>query len=173
MANNTFFPFRAADWLVDIQIYCLTLEEEGAYIRLLAWIHHRGGTAPNNDLMISNVLRCTPRKWKKIRTTLVDYSELILLNDNGELYSRRLNEWAARKRNQTSEWVALRSQIFARDNYTCQYCGERGGELECDHIYPVALGGTDDAGNLTTACRTCNRSKGAKTLDEWQPGKVN
>ena len=65
------------------------------------------------------------------------------------------------------EWRALRAAVFARDNYTCGYCGERGGRLECDHILPVAQGGGHDMENLTTACRPCNRQKRDKTLAEW------
>jgi hypothetical protein len=65
-------------------------------------------------------------------------------------------------------WKAARERIFERDNYTCAYCGERGGKLECDHIIPVARGGTHDDANLTTACFPCNRSKRDKTVEEWR-----
>jgi hypothetical protein len=65
-------------------------------------------------------------------------------------------------------WTKLRKATFERDNYTCTYCGERGGKLECDHIIPVAKGGTHDPENLTTACFKCNRSKRDKTLEEWR-----
>ena len=64
-------------------------------------------------------------------------------------------------------WSGIRDRIFARDDYTCQYCGERGKKLECDHIHPVAKGGSHDDSNLTTACLPCNRSKRDKTVDEW------
>lgn len=65
------------------------------------------------------------------------------------------------------EWRALRAAVFARDDYTCQYCGDRGGRLECDHIVPVARGGHSGMDNLTTACRPCNRAKRSKTPEEW------
>ena len=68
-----------------------------------------------------------------------------------------------------AEWRALRDSVFARDNYTCKYCGERGGRLECDHITPVSRGGSNDRSNLATACRPCNRAKRDKTPEEWQP----
>lgn len=58
-------------------------------------------------------------------------------------------------------------QVAARCDYRCTYCGDLTGPFEVDHIYPVALGGTDDLENLTLACVPCNRSKGAKKLSEW------
>ncbi len=68
-----------------------------------------------------------------------------------------------------SVWRVIRERIFVRDDYTCQYCGERGGRLECDHKHPVARGGSHDDENLVTACRTCNRSKRDKLITEWRP----
>lgn len=54
-----------------------------------------------------------------------------------------------------------RFEVFKRDKFTCQYCGNRPPEivLECDHIQPVAKGGSDDYSNLITSCFDCNRGK--------------
>jgi len=49
----------------------------------------------------------------------------------------------------------------------CVYCG-REAPLEIEHILPVARGGTNAMSNLAAACRSCNSSKGAKTVDEWR-----
>lgn len=59
-----------------------------------------------------------------------------------------------------------RFEIFKRDGFTCQYCGRTPPTviLECDHITPVAEGGTNDSDNLTAACFDCNRGKGATSL---------
>ncbi len=61
---------------------------------------------------------------------------------------------------------SLRFDIFRRDKFTCQYCGNRPPDviLEVDHITPVSLGGIDDPANLVTSCYNCNRGKGTKTL---------
>ena len=64
-------------------------------------------------------------------------------------------------------WREIRERIFARDDYTCQYCGKRGVKLECDHVHPVSKGGSHDDENLKTACFDCNRSKRDKLLTEW------
>jgi 5-methylcytosine-specific restriction endonuclease McrA len=74
----------------------------------------------------------------------------------------------ARSRPNSQIWAALRSLVFARDDFTCQYCGIRGARLECDHIVPVSRGGGDFLENLTTACFGCNRSKRNKLLSEWR-----
>jgi len=54
-------------------------------------------------------------------------------------------------------------EIFRRDNYTCQYCGVRGGNLTLDHVIPRRLGGTHSWENLVTACAFCNHKKGGRT----------
>ena len=61
----------------------------------------------------------------------------------------------------------LRFQVFMRDNFTCQYCGQRAPqvELHIDHIIPVAHGGTNEIANVSTACAECNLGKGDLLLE--------
>lgn len=56
----------------------------------------------------------------------------------------------------------LRKKVFERDNYTCRYCGKRGGELQADHVYPESKGGETSINNLVTACKKCNYDKRAR-----------
>jgi len=58
-----------------------------------------------------------------------------------------------------------RVNIYARDSYTCQYCGKRLGvdELTYDHVQPRSQGGRTDWTNIVTCCHECNRSKGGRT----------
>jgi hypothetical protein len=37
------------------------------------------------------------------------------------------------------EYKLWRTAVFERDNYTCIWCGKRGGNLQADHIKPWAL----------------------------------
>jgi hypothetical protein len=62
----------------------------------------------------------------------------------------------------------VRFEVFKRDSFTCQYCGQKAPEvvLEVDHISPVAGGGSDDIVNLVTACRGCNAGKSDKRLSD-------
>jgi len=64
------------------------------------------------------------------------------------------------------ELKLTRRTIFARDDYTCQYCGYRGKDLTVDHVLPKRLGGSDDWENLVTCCRKCNLKKGDKPLHQ-------
>ncbi|MSO56469.1 MAG: HNH endonuclease [Acidobacteria bacterium] len=61
-----------------------------------------------------------------------------------------------------------RANIYARDNHTCQYCGDAlpTSELTFDHVVPVAQGGRKDWENIVTSCVTCNRQKGGRTPHE-------
>lgn len=63
---------------------------------------------------------------------------------------------------------SVRFEVFKRDSFTCQYCGEKAPDviLEIDHITPVADGGTNDILNLVTACRACNAGKSDRQLSD-------
>lgn len=39
----------------------------------------------------------------------------------------------------TPEYKLWRKSVFERDNYTCIWCGQKGGYLNADHIKPWAL----------------------------------
>jgi HNH endonuclease len=62
----------------------------------------------------------------------------------------------------------VRFEVFKRDKFTCQYCGEKAPNviLNCDHVHPAALGGTNDLTNLITSCRKYNGGKGAIAMSD-------
>jgi 5-methylcytosine-specific restriction endonuclease McrA len=53
-----------------------------------------------------------------------------------------------------------RRAIFARDSWTCQYCGSERGNLTIDHVIPRSKGGSSSWDNIVTCCAPCNRRKG-------------
>ena len=57
-----------------------------------------------------------------------------------------------------------RFNVFLRDGFTCQYCGQRRAtpELTFDHVIPRARGGRTSWDNVVTACGPCNLRKGSK-----------
>ena len=54
-----------------------------------------------------------------------------------------------------------RFNLFLRDRFACQYCGERH-ELTFDHVIPRSRGGQTTWENVVTACAPCNLKKGGK-----------
>lgn len=62
----------------------------------------------------------------------------------------------------------IRFEVFKRDSFTCQYCGNQAPDfvLCVDHIVPVASGGQNDSLNLITACFDCNAGKSDRSLKD-------
>lgn len=58
--------------------------------------------------------------------------------------------------------------LFARDQYTCLYCGNMFAlqNLSRDHVVPKSRGGRDRWENVVAACRRCNQHKGDRLLSE-------
>ena len=52
-----------------------------------------------------------------------------------------------------------RRAVFARDGWSCQYCGSRTN-LTVDHVIPRSKGGPSTWENIVTCCAPCNRRKG-------------
>src|SRR5262249_53688947 len=61
-----------------------------------------------------------------------------------------------------------RVNIYARDNYKCQYCAKKApiSELTYDHVVPRSQGGQTEWTNIVTCCYLCNRKKGGRTPNE-------
>jgi 5-methylcytosine-specific restriction endonuclease McrA len=59
-------------------------------------------------------------------------------------------------------------EVLRRDDYTCQYCGQRSPYLTVDHVIPRHLGGQHSWDNLVAACPSCNHRKGGRTLEQAQ-----
>jgi len=62
----------------------------------------------------------------------------------------------------------IRFEIFKRDSFKCQYCGEEAPNvvLHVDHIQPVSKDGSNDLLNLITSCVACNLGKSATPLSD-------
>jgi 5-methylcytosine-specific restriction endonuclease McrA len=61
-----------------------------------------------------------------------------------------------------------RVNVFTRDGFRCQYCGERKpiDELNYDHVLPRMRGGQTVWENIVTSCYGCNDKKGSRTPEE-------
>ena len=61
-----------------------------------------------------------------------------------------------------------RINVFTRDQFRCQYCGDRKTmrELNYDHVVPRVRGGKTVWENIVTSCYACNDRKGCRTPEE-------
>ena len=61
-----------------------------------------------------------------------------------------------------------RINVFTRDKFRCQYCGERKilKHLNYDHVIPRVRGGRTVWENIVTSCYACNDRKGSRTPEE-------
>lgn len=74
-----------------------------------------------------------------------------------------------------------RREIFWRDGFRCQYCGQQVRELTLDHVKPRVKNGSHTWENVVTACEVCNHRKagrspqeaGMQLLREPRPPKAN
>ncbi len=56
-----------------------------------------------------------------------------------------------------------RFNLFLRDEFRCQYCGNTG-DLTFDHVVPRSRGGITSWENVVAACSRCNLHKGSRSL---------
>ena len=61
-----------------------------------------------------------------------------------------------------------RVNIYARDKYSCQYCGKDGRmkDFTFDHVIPKSRGGRTVWKNIVTCCTSCNTKKRDRTPQE-------
>ena len=112
-------------------------------------------------------------QWVK-NSMSIDFDSLnreYLLIEESTIPFYKKNKKARLYKRNVKLWHRIIKEVFKRDNYTCQYCGEVGGKLEADHIIPFSKGGSDDIINLLTSCRKCNRQKKDKPYEEFIKSK--
>jgi len=119
--------------------------------------------------------RAIQKNWIKhtqfVPISFLDY-EINLLG-NIKIPKYKHSEKIRMYNHNVKQWYKIIKEVFKRDNYTCQYCGQVGGKLEADHIIPFSKGGSDEMSNLITSCRKCNRQKKDKSTNEFIKWREN
>lgn len=144
----------------------LTAEQHGAYLLLLMAAWNAGGRLPNDPRKLARLAASTPSRWSKISADVLEFFEV----EGDTLKTDILERWSRERRRLEGRQpmsAAVRAFVLERDGYRCTYCEATDGPFEVDHILPVSRGGGNEFENLTCACKPCNRSKGAKTVDQW------
>jgi 5-methylcytosine-specific restriction endonuclease McrA len=70
----------------------------------------------------------------------------------------------SQRKSNSTQWKKLRLRILNRDGWICFWCGMEANT--CDHVIPVARGGSDDPDNLVAACKRCNFSRQDRLPEE-------
>lgn len=168
--RNAWFRLKA-EILDDPQFSLLSFEDRWHFIALLCCkrrgLLDRDESADLTMKKVARKLELSIEQLQQLLQCLADVNLVDLATIQPDLRLVVTND--ADLRPPPSVWAVIRARIFNRDDYTCRYCGDRGGRLECDHIHPVSKGGSHDDDNLATACFDCNRSKHAKLPSEWSP----
>lgn len=102
------------------------------------------------------------RKIAKALNALQKKGHIELSELNGKPILRFLNweEMYPETGRHTTEYSEWRKAVFARDNYTCQICGQRGGKLNAHHIirYRKNVEERTNIDNGITLCVTCHKA---------------
>lgn len=103
--------------------------------------------------------------------------------NNPEKNRHKANQWAKNNPEKVSDKYHRRkatlqnnkcfyiTDYFLKKLYksNCVNCGS-SKNIEADHIIPLSRGGVHGESNLQPLCKSCNASKGAKTMTEWLLG---
>lgn len=109
----------------------------------------------------------TLRNYLKDRVTALEYYDATLRSPTTEYRPPSvvaLKQYVKRPQ----KVVFNRLNIFLRDNFTCQYCGDKFSscELTFDHVIPRSQGGRTSFDNIVSACVPCNTRKADKRFME-------
>ena len=131
----------------------------------------QGQRGPNSRVLVLNA------SYEPINVCTVRRAVVLILKERAEVLERserelhaesltiprpaviRLISYVRIPRDAHSRKITRRA-IFARDKWTCQYCGSARASLTVDHVIPRSKGGTSHWDNIVTCCAPCNRRKG-------------
>lgn len=171
-----YYKFHIGDFRRDTSH--LSRNEVSIYRELLDWYYLDETPIPAETQTVIRRLKLGAKDKDDLNNVLSDFFKKTTKGWTNKRVDMEIKRWLQRgwfpsdpdvkkTRQGIDEWKETRLRIFKRDDYTCFHCGKEGGKLECDHLYPVSLGGTSEDDNLVASCKECNRDKSNKTLGQW------
>ena len=100
---------------------------------------------------------------QKYKEYVLTYSEILKVI---EFYESSLPKYIKKSKLSKSKKAAVKE----RDGFSCVVCHSTN-DLCVDHKIPESKGGENSMDNLQTLCRSCNSSKGTKTMQEWEASR--
>jgi 5-methylcytosine-specific restriction endonuclease McrA len=154
-----------------LQLATAEAEEPAPDAALPAGTTERRGDGTSGRVLVLNAT------FEPINVCTVRRAAVLVLKERAEIVER--SRWALHSENVTLPrpvvirlvtYVRIprdahrrkitRRAVFARDSWTCQYCGHERGTLTVDHVIPSSKGGSSTWENIVTCCAACNRRKG-------------
>ena len=160
MSGHPWLKFYPSDWRADIALRVCSIAARGLYFEMALFNSSEGLSRSE----VVSACQIEPVDFDQYITELIDVGLVKKRKNNLFLVpsQRYLRHGVCR-----SVTHQMKQEVYERDGAVCRYCGDECGPFEVDHIHPVSRGGVCELKNLTVACKSCNRSKGNKTLDEW------
>jgi len=122
---------------------------------------------PEQTMRSLKVLEMDTGEWEKfIRQTDQLETEILAKDKTGKL-AKVIVRKSARQIEAGISW-----KVFARDNYTCRYCGVTGVPMTVDHLICWEDSGPTTEANLVTSCRKCNKLRGCMRYEDWLKSKM-
>jgi uncharacterized protein YdaU (DUF1376 family) len=177
------FQFYAGDYLADESVQLMTLEEEGIYIRLLAYCW-REGSIPADVESLARLCKDADRALmtrpmacflaSKKETGRLIHPRLEEERKKQKFYrdsrasigrvggirrAEQMSEARSKADHTAGEWVEMK--LFFGE---CVRCGSTT-KICKDHVVPFYRGGSNGVANLQPLCAVCLSAKGAETAD--------
>jgi hypothetical protein len=93
--------------------------------------------------------------------TMEEWTDFLARTDNPEVLVGPAKAFHRKLRYEISG--AVQQKVWVADGCKCMFCGVAMGRspLSIDHYFPLEMGGKNDTSNFLSACRGCNKKKGA------------
>lgn len=100
-----------------------------------------------------DIYHLTPEQW----------TDWLQRSDNPEVLINGSLEKAFHRKLRYDISGAVQQKVWAADGFKCFFCGKPMGvvQLTVDHFIPLEMSGKNDTSNFISACRRCNKNKGA------------
>lgn len=150
---------------IKLDVKCFNCEEGVIYRRDIDHIVNRkqNNCKKCSKKILSNKMSKQNKEWWKSKEYRQKVSERTTKNFTGiknPNYKIDLTDEEREIQRNTIENVHWRNDIYKRDNYTCQCCGDNsGGNLEAHHLYNWSENKKlrYDINNGITLCETCHK----------------
>ena len=104
--------------------------------------------------------------WFQGKVEIIDYHNVFARSARASFQLPSIIRLKTYVRPRITEGVRFcRENVYIRDDFTCQYCGDRlpARHLTLDHVVPASHKGKKVWTNVVSACRECNQRKANRT----------